>query len=223
MLLDLLSSSRSAAAAAALTGVHPCKDELLTELACSRRSAEALSLSRDMSSSDHAMSPCAPGAEEAAHPVSGHGQGTGFEPPRALLDLLSSSRAAAPAAPPTGPRPCQDMRRVELPLVRGSYGAGEGMPERAPKKAPPQALQQQPAAAGERTPRQGGSAGEPAAAARAVMKRLLESPAAQQARPTKTRRGEPGVLVSLVRGSSGEGEGGIHTDVSIMQFNINKY
>ena len=134
--LDLLSSSRSAAAAAALTGVHPCKDELLTELACSRRSAEALSLSRDMSSSDHAMSPCAPGAEEAAHPVSGHGQGTGFEPPRALLDLLSSSRAAAPAAPPTGPRPCQDMRRVELPLVRGSYGDGAGMPEGHPSKLP---------------------------------------------------------------------------------------
>ena len=42
-----------------------------------------------------------------------------------------------------------------------------------------------------------------------MLKRLLERPAAQQARPTKTRRGEPGVLVSLVRGSSGEGEGGL--------------
>ena len=53
-----------------------------------------------------------------------------------------------------------------------------------------------------------------------MLKRLLERPAAQQARPTTTRRGEPGVLVSLVRGSSGEGEGGINTDFNIMQFNI---
>ena len=124
---------------------------------------------------------------------------------------------------PLRPGPAHARTRAALSyhLCGGSYGAGEGMPERAPKKAPPQALQQQPAAARERTPRQGGSAGEPAAAARAVLKRLIERPAAQQARPTKTRRGEPGVLVALVRGSSGEGEGGIHTDVSIMQFNLN--